>query len=167
MKTVPARSWGGAPASAWRHLATGVVGLASLCAVSLASALPVAAVSSNHATSGIHLVHGARGSLSENVCSYATAPGVAHCNVSRRVDANALSEFPRRSSLNPRTHAPIASPSVIGNGGAYDPSYLQSAYNVASLAAAHGGGVGQIVAVVDAYDDPNLASDLAFYRNHF
>ena len=28
-------------------------------------------------------------------------------------------------------------------------------------------GAGQIVAIVDAYDDPNAASDLAYYRSYF
>jgi subtilase family serine protease len=51
----------------------------------------------------------------------------------------------------------------LGNGGAYDPSYLQSAYNAPSST----GGTGQTVAVVDAYDDPNAESDLGAYRSHF
>ncbi len=55
----------------------------------------------------------------------------------------------------------------LGNNGAYDPSYLQSAYNVASAAAADGGGAGQTVAIIDAYDDPNVASNLAHYRSYF
>ncbi|WP_241968500.1 putative Ig domain-containing protein [Streptomyces sp. ICBB 8177] len=47
----------------------------------------------------------------------------------------------------------------------YGPSQLQSAYNLASAAAS--GGSGQTVAIVDAYDDPNAASDLATYRSQF
>jgi hypothetical protein len=47
----------------------------------------------------------------------------------------------------------------------YGPSQLQSAYNLASAAAA--GGTGQTVAVVDAFDDPNAAADLAVYRSQF
>jgi hypothetical protein len=143
------------------------VGFAGVMAATvMATALP--ALSATRTTSlptPFHVVDGANGSVSENVCSYATAPGVAHCNATRRIDAAALHDYPHASS--PSHHSPVASPSVLGNGGAYDPSYLQSAYNVASLEAAHGGGAGQIVAVVDAYDDPNLASDLAFYRSHF
>ena len=57
--------------------------------------------------------------------------------------------------------------SALGNNGAYDPSYLQSAYNVASAAGADGSGAGQTVAIVDAYDDPNVASDLSYYRSFF
>src|SRR5207244_1442780 len=49
------------------------------------------------------------------------------------------------------------------NGGAYDPSYLQSAYNAPSATK----GAGQTVAVVDAFDDPNAEKDLGTYRSTF
>ena len=42
-------------------------------------------------------------------------------------------------------------------------SAFQAAYNLPSLSK----GSGQIVAIVDAYDDPNVASDLAEYRSYF
>ena len=45
----------------------------------------------------------------------------------------------------------------------YGPSQLQSAYNLPSSSE----GKGEIVAVVDAFDDPNAASDLATYRAEF
>jgi subtilase family serine protease len=52
---------------------------------------------------------------------------------------------------------------VLGNGGAYDPYYLESAYNAPSWSA----GAGKTVAIVDAYDDPSAESDLASYRSFF
>lgn len=45
----------------------------------------------------------------------------------------------------------------------WGPSDLQAAYNLPSSSK----GAGQIVAIVDAYDNPNVASDLAEYRSHF
>ncbi|QMU73756.1 putative Ig domain-containing protein [Streptacidiphilus sp. P02-A3a] len=54
-------------------------------------------------------------------------------------------------------------PSATVSG--YGPTQLQSAYNLASAAAADG--TGQTVAVVDAFDDPNAASDLAVYRSQY
>jgi hypothetical protein len=45
----------------------------------------------------------------------------------------------------------------------WTPSNLQAAYNLPSVSR----GSGQIVAVVDAYDNPNVASDLAMYRSYF
>src|SRR5579862_2972426 len=50
-------------------------------------------------------------------------------------------------------------PDVAGWG----PSDLQAAYNLPSSSK----GSGQIVAIVDAYDNPNVALDLAEYRSYF
>jgi subtilase family serine protease len=55
----------------------------------------------------------------------------------------------------------ISATSVSG----YGPTQLQSAYNTAAAAAS--GGTGRTVAIVDAYDDPNLESDLGVYRSQF
>jgi subtilase family serine protease len=53
---------------------------------------------------------------------------------------------------------PKPNPSPSG----YGPSDLHAAYNLGSS-----GGSGQVVAIVDAYDDPNAESDLAVYRSQF
>jgi subtilase family serine protease len=47
----------------------------------------------------------------------------------------------------------------------YSPANLQAAYNLAAAAAA--GGSGQTVALVDAYNDPNINADLNYYRSYF
>ncbi|MEU6507602.1 S53 family peptidase [Streptomyces sp. NPDC046942] len=47
----------------------------------------------------------------------------------------------------------------------YGPSDLQSAYGLTSAAASKGSG--ETIAIVDAYDDPNAAADLAKYRSHY
>jgi subtilase family serine protease len=52
-----------------------------------------------------------------------------------------------------------AEPEVAGLG----PSDFQKAYELPSKTK----GNGQIVAIVDAFDNPNVASDLAFYRKYF
>ncbi len=52
-----------------------------------------------------------------------------------------------------------------GTPGGYAPSDLQTAYGLA--AASRQNGAGQTVAIVDAYDDPNVASDLNAYRSRF
>jgi len=56
-----------------------------------------------------------------------------------------------------RLVAPDAAPVGVG----YGPANLQSAYKLPSSTA----GAGETVAVVDAMDDPNAASDLATYRS--
>ncbi len=53
----------------------------------------------------------------------------------------------------------------LGNGGAYDPAYLQSAYDLSQLSVS--AGTGKTVAVVDAYDSPTVESNLASYRSYF
>ena len=47
----------------------------------------------------------------------------------------------------------------------YAPSDLQTAYGL--TADSKSAGVGETIAVVNAYDDPNVASDLNIYRAHF
>ncbi len=47
----------------------------------------------------------------------------------------------------------------------YAPSDLQDAYDLTSFS--KHGGMGETVAIVDAYDDPNAASDVAVYRKQY
>jgi hypothetical protein len=47
----------------------------------------------------------------------------------------------------------------------YGPAELQSAYNLTAASGANGGS--QVVAIVDAYDDPNAEADLGVYRSTF
>jgi uncharacterized membrane protein len=93
---------------------------------------------------------------SQHVCT-AEATGSAACHAHVRTDRDAAIARPA-----PGVRPPKARPDVLGNNGAYDPAYLQSAYNVPT-----GAGAGQTVAIVDAYDAPNVESDLANYRSFF
>ena len=54
-------------------------------------------------------------------------------------------------------------PNAIPAGNGYGPSQLQAAYNLTAASAA--GGAGTTVAVVDAFNDPTAAADLATYRS--
>jgi subtilase family serine protease len=127
-------------------------------AAQTSSSLSALSVGKTPSAPGFHTHYGAHGEADTNVCSYAVPAGYAHCDVHIRLDSTARSERPARNG---------GGSSTLGDNGAYDPSYLQSAYDVASAAAADGGGAGQVVALVDAYDDPNVASDLAYYRSYF
>src|ERR1700735_1903401 len=64
-------------------------------------------------------------------------------------------------------HTPIkvvsVSRSPSGPGG-YTPAQVKSAYGFNRIPNL---GAGQTIALVDAYDDPNIASDLAFYASYF
>jgi Putative Ig domain len=67
----------------------------------------------------------------------------------------------KRDGLQPITAS--ASPDAIPAGVGYGPSQLQSAYKLTSASAS--GGSGRTIAIVDAFDDPTAASDLAAYRS--
>ncbi|MEU2426018.1 putative Ig domain-containing protein, partial [Streptomyces sp. NPDC007851] len=80
-----------------------------------------------------------------HLCATATKPGEASCFAQRRTDI--------KQQL---ASALAAAPSGLS------PTNLHSAYNLPST-----GGSGLTVAVVDAYNDPNAASDLATYRSTY
>ena len=94
---------------------------------------------------------------SVRVCNYTPAPGAARCLALRRTDAAAVGHVPGGPARG-RT----ASPDSLGTGGAYDPSYLQSAYNLTGAAAT--AGTGRTIGIVDAYDDPTAEQDMDAYR---
>lgn len=79
-------------------------------------------------------------------CAPVTRLGVATCMSLVRTDVT------QRSAAALHGQAPV--------GFGYGPADLQSAYNLPSATA----GAGRTVAIVVAFDDPNIASDLATYR---
>jgi len=135
----------------------GLAVAAALAAVGAgAFSAPVMAGSDNATLqSGVARVHqGNGGELDVNACP-AAPRGFASCSAHVRIDARARSATPARPGTT-------ASPNAIGNNGGYDPAYLRSAYNLNVS-----GGSGLTVAIVDAYDDPNAAANLASYRSYF
>ncbi|MFJ9707038.1 putative Ig domain-containing protein [Streptomyces sp. NPDC101234] len=81
----------------------------------------------------------------KHLCATVSKPGQANCFAQRRTDI--------KQQLSA---ALAAAPSGLS------PTNLHSAYNLPST-----GGSGLTVAVVDAYNDPNAASDLATYRSQY
>ena len=67
----------------------------------------------------------------------------------------------KRDGIRPL--AASVSPNAIPAGVGYGPSQLQSAYGLTSASASDG--AGRTIALVDAYNDPTAASDLAAYRS--
>jgi len=63
-----------------------------------------------------------------------------------------------------RTDLPIVADATASHSG-YGPADLRKAYNLASAAITNG--KGQTVALVDAYDDPTIESDLNTYRAYY
>ncbi len=93
-----------------------------------------------------------------DVCNAKTAPGTAHCNALVRRGPLSTGGVSKGATV------PAAS---LGDSGAYSPKFLQSAYNVASVAAQGDNGSGQIIGVVDAFSNPNLIANLNYYRRYF
>ncbi|MEU9413469.1 putative Ig domain-containing protein, partial [Streptomyces sp. NPDC048281] len=81
----------------------------------------------------------------KHLCATVSKPGEVNCFAQRRTDI--------KQQLS---SALAAAPSGLS------PTNLHSAYNLPST-----GGSGLTVAVVDAYNDPNAASDLATYRSQY
>ncbi|MEY9834935.1 peptidase S8 [Streptacidiphilus sp. EB103A] len=81
-------------------------------------------------------------------CAVVTTVDHAYCNA---LHVTSVAEH-----VNAKGVTPNATPSGFG------PSDLLSAYNIPA-----NGGAGQTVAVVDAYNDPNAAADLAVYRAQY
>jgi hypothetical protein len=84
-------------------------------------------------------------------CPQAVPPGHATCLALVRTNVRGL----HPASVSPDN----VSPEIYG------PADLQGAYNLVADSAS--GGSGATVAVVDAYNDPNAASDLAVYRSQW
>ncbi|HTD49306.1 MAG TPA: S53 family peptidase, partial [Acidimicrobiia bacterium] len=109
---------------------------------------------------GHYLHRGSHGEVDVNVCSDAVPAGYAHCDARLRTDL-----LGKGAAVSPVPGAAgFANPNVVAlDNSGYTPAYLQSAYNAPSTT----NGVGQTVAIVDAYDDPTAEADLAHYRAQF
>jgi hypothetical protein len=134
-------------------LAAGVMAL-NVSAASAASAAPPPP----HVSIASEIAHGAHASQpaltsansrSTRVCAAVIVVGHHSCFVLKRDGLHSI-----RAS---------ASPDAIPGGIGYGPSQLQSAYELTSASASAGSG--RTIAVVEAFDDPTAASDLAAYRS--
>jgi hypothetical protein len=107
------------------------------------------------------------GSLAPSPQSHVAAPrAVSH---DRRWGPNVSAACPDRRPdeaqcfLLIRTGPQLVPDGGSGPNGGFTPAQLQKAYNLPSATR----GSGQIIAIVDAYDNPRLADDLAYYRSYF
>ena len=140
--TMPIRRWaarGGAAAFTVVALVTGMQ--VAVTGAAQASAKP--SPGTQHVTGHLYPVAGHH--------AYAAA-----CAKPRAGHAACLALVRTNVTARPRNAHPDAIPGGVG----YGPAQLQSAYKLPSSTA----GAGQTVAVVDAFNDPNAASDLAAYR---
>jgi subtilase family serine protease len=85
----------------------------------------------------------------QRACSITTKSGIDFCNALVAYNAKT------NTTINPLANAP-------GTSAPYGPSNFHTAYNLPTTASGT-----PTVALVDAYNDPNAASDLATYRSHY
>ncbi len=76
-----------------------------------------------------------------------------------------LGQMQCQSRVRSGGQSPFVTHAAAPVSGSYGPVDLQSAYNLSSASST--GGSGEAVAVVDAYEDPNAASDLVNYRRQY
>lgn len=138
-----------------RRMLMSVVVLSLVAAVALPGSAASASTSTHTTSSGVTSSIATpaipQGWTVHSSCP-APAPGHSECQAEKLVPATGL-----RASVQPFD----ANPSPTG----YQPSDLQSAYGLTSASASRG--TGNVVAVVDAYDDATAESDLAVYRNRY
>jgi subtilase family serine protease len=103
--------------------------------------------------------------VGQRACKPAT-PGHLSCYAMRRVEVTADTPGAMRYELAAgasRSDAMTGPTATIGPAGGLTPSDLASAYNFSSTAT----GTGQIVAIVDAYNDPNINADLQTFDTQY
>ncbi len=91
------------------------------------------------------------------------APGHASCFALVRKHLASLPAGASRASVQPFLVAGGGGAALSGPAGGLTPEDLASAYGFSPSS----GGAGQTVAIVDAFDDPNIESDLAEFDAHY
>lgn len=99
-------------------------------------------------------------------CAVPTSPLMMQCQSilarSAKSEAAAKAAVERAAAARAKGESPAA---TVSSSGTLTPADLQAAYGLTS--ASSSGGYGETVAIVDAYYDPNVQSDLATYRSEF
>ncbi|MPY36805.1 peptidase S8 [Streptomyces adustus] len=139
----------------WRRIGSAALGTAALVLAGLGTAAHAGATPMATAK-----VASSKATWAATPCATPHKAGELACN-SFRVTGG-LTAFQKHQAqvtgVTPKS-ADASTPS------GYGPSNLQSAYGLTSAAASNGSG--ETIAIVDAYDDPNAAADLATYRSYY
>ncbi|MFI2203586.1 peptidase S8 [Streptomyces sp. NPDC020192] len=150
----------------WRRFGSAAAATAALLAAGLTTAAHAEAATTPHKVSAKAIAaQVAKAHVRyEKACAATPKKGYAACNA-LRVTGGTTAFMEKQAALKgvaPKTVSPNAS-SASPTG--YGPSDIQSAYGLTDAASSNGSG--ETVAIVDAYDDPNAAADLATYRSYY
>ncbi|WP_330289205.1 S53 family peptidase [Streptomyces sp. NBC_00576] len=151
----------------WRRIGTAAVATAALALAGLGTAAQAGAATpaTPKVTAKTIAAQVAKAHVTyTSQCGETPAKGHASCNALRVTGGTTAFQEAQaaRKGTAPATIKPNAT-SATPTG--YGPSDLQSAYGLTSAASSNG--AGRTIAIVDAYDDPNAASDLAAYRSYY
>jgi hypothetical protein len=129
-----------------------------------ATAASAAATASGSASSNLVAAMAAGSAHASQPTASAANSGVTRACASALVAGHKSCFALKRNGVHAAATASAAvTPNAIPAGVGYGPVQLQAAYNLTSTSASNG--AGRTIAVVDAYDYPNAAADLAAYRS--
>jgi subtilase family serine protease len=134
-----------------RHRSLAIVTPIALIAGGVLAATPAAVLAATPAAASVAAPAASSPAVPNWVfsCGKAFIPGKKKCLVIKNAAAHPTAQ--------------TVGPNAIPSGSGYGPSQFRAAYNLAAASASDGSGT--TVAVVDAYNDPTAASDLATYRS--
>ncbi|MEU8931228.1 S53 family peptidase [Streptomyces sp. NPDC048409] len=152
----------------WRLAGSAAAATAALLAAGLGTAAhATAATATNHGVSARTVaaqVAKAHVQYEKAGCGATPKKGFAACDA-LRVTGGTTAYMEKQAALKGVTPKTVRPDAASASPTGYGPSDIQSAYGLTSAAASDGSG--ETVAIVDAYDDPNAAADLATYRSHY
>ncbi|KPI15789.1 hypothetical protein OK074_8525 [Actinobacteria bacterium OK074] len=156
--TTPAAPHSNRPAKrgSWRRIGATLGATAALVLGGFGTA-----VQADAASSSTSVTAGAAVTYTAPSCATAAKKGELTCNALRVTGGTTafMKEQAAKEGVAPAVNPKATTPSGFG------PTSLWSAYGLTSAAAANG--AGETIAIVDAYDDPNAAADLATYRSYY
>ncbi|MFJ9475281.1 peptidase S8 [Streptomyces mirabilis] len=148
----------------WRRLGSAAAATAALLVAGFGTAVDASAAAGTTATKTVVSKSTAAKAGSTKVtwtrsCAEPKKKGEMACNALRVTGGTT-------AFMRANAHANAVTPKAAADSPTgYGPSDLQDAYGLTDAAASNGSG--ETIAIVDAYDDPNAASDLAAYRSYY
>ncbi|MFH0176214.1 peptidase S8 [Streptomyces cacaoi] len=142
----------------WRRIGASALGTAALVLAGLGTAAHASA-----APTVTPKTTSAKVTWAATPCATPKHKGDLACN-SFRVTGGTTAFQKERAAETGKT-ATVTPKAAAASPTGYGPSDLQDAYGLTDAASDNGSG--ETIAIVDAYDDPNAAADLAKYRTYY
>ncbi|MDH6489044.1 S53 family peptidase [Streptomyces sp. SAI-127] len=149
----------------WRRAGSTAVATSVLVLAGLGTAVQATAATPDHVSAKAVATAVAKAHVQyESACDATPEKGYAACNA-LRVTGGTTAFMEKQAALKGMTAKTLKPNATSATPTGYGPSDLQSAYGLTAASASNGSG--ETIAIVDAYDDPNAAADLATYRSYY